>query len=44
MSNLSVQVTARAEPLWKDVVKLKFLAFIELSGSPSCPSLLCSMI
>ena len=36
-ANLSVQVTARAEPFWKDTGKLKIIRFIKVSGSPGCP-------
>jgi len=33
-ANLSVQVTARVEPLWHIVVKLKFIIFYKVDGSP----------
>jgi hypothetical protein len=35
--NLSVQVTARAEPLWQIVENLNYILFIEVSGSLGCP-------
>jgi len=34
---MSVQVTAKAVPLQQIDVKLNFIVFIEVSGSPACP-------